>query len=94
VARNPQFTQSRESAGVSVPQPGLRIATSARAGYEIFQLAFMAWSPLKFVLEEADEARLHGDNYKAEALINIAFDILDRQHNARRDRTAAGTVEE
>jgi hypothetical protein len=54
----------------------------------------VSWSPLKFVLEEADEARLHGDNYKAEALINIAFDILDRQHNARRDRTAPGTVEE
>jgi hypothetical protein len=39
----------------------------------------VSWSPLKFVLEEADEARLQGDNYKAEALINIAYDILDKQ---------------
>jgi hypothetical protein len=39
----------------------------------------VSWSPLKFVLEEADEARLRGDNYKAEALINIAYDILDKQ---------------
>jgi len=52
----------------------------------------ISWSPLKFVLEEADEARLHGDNYKAEALINIAYDILDRQHNIRRDRTAVSSI--
>jgi hypothetical protein len=54
----------------------------------------ISWSPLKFVLEEADEARLHGDNYKAEALINIAYDILDRQYHAQRDRSVApGCVE-
>jgi hypothetical protein len=53
----------------------------------------ISWSPLKFVLEEADEARLHGDNYKAEALINIAYDILDRQYTAMRDRAAAGMTD-
>ncbi len=54
----------------------------------------ISWSPLKFVLEEADEARLHGDNYKAEALINIVYDILDRQYNSQRDQTtASGFVE-
>ena len=36
------------------------------------------WSPLKFVLEEADEAKRQGDNCKAEALISIAYDILDK----------------
>jgi hypothetical protein len=52
----------------------------------------ISWSPLKFVLEEADEARLHGDNYKAEALINIAYDILDRQYTAMQDRAIAGSL--
>jgi hypothetical protein len=54
----------------------------------------VSWSPLKFVLDEADEARLHGDNYKAEALINIAYDILDRQYTAFYDRAAAGSIAE
>ncbi len=52
----------------------------------------ITWSPLKFVLEEADEARRNGDNYKAEALINIAYDILDKQFNNSHSNTVTDTV--
>jgi hypothetical protein len=54
----------------------------------------VSWSPLKFVLDEADEARLHGDNYKAEALINIAYDILDRQYNIMYEKAVVGSTTE
>ena len=41
--------------------------------------------PLKLILEEADDAKRQGDNFKAETLINIAYEMLDQQFSRSGD---------